>query len=221
MRGDSNSPTNHTRKRRYLLQGKKWDKTELTWALRKSSRHTSRLDSGTIRQQFTTALQLWEKVSALKFTEVQKEAKNIDIYVDFMKGTHGDGYSFDGKGRKLAHAFYPGGGIGGDVHFDDDDHFVQHHLREDGKTSLLITAAHELGHSLGLSHSDAPKALMAPFYQDFGDEFELPQDDRYAIQTTPTPNDQHTTSQTTPTPNDHHTTSQTTPTPTYTKHPPS
>ncbi|KAG7159706.1 Matrix metalloproteinase-24-like [Homarus americanus] len=95
-----------------------------------------------------------------------------------------DGYIFDGPGRVLAHAFYPGPRIGGDLHFDDSENFVAHHLREKYKgKSLLITAAHELGHSLGLRHSDVENALMAPYYQDFPEDLKLPFDDKYGIQT--------------------------------------
>ncbi|XP_042866706.1 matrix metalloproteinase-2-like [Penaeus japonicus] len=174
--------TRSERVKRYSAQGKKWSKKHLTWALRRSSSRAD-LPEGVIRQQLTAAMLVWQRESTLVFQEVHKDTKDVDIIIDFVTGDHGDGYKFDGRGGTLAHAFYPGGGIGGDMHFDDTENFVTHlDAKKYVSNSLLVTAAHELGHSLGLLHSDDSTALMAPYYQVFPEDFRLPDDDRYGIQ---------------------------------------
>lgn len=107
------------------------------------------------------------------------------MFFPFFRGYHGDGYAFDGRGQILAHAFFPGQGRGGDAHFDEDEVWVldPYADTQNGEgTSLFAVAAHEFGHSLGLSHSSAQGALMYPWYQGLPPNFELPDDDKYGIQ---------------------------------------
>jgi len=57
-------------------------------------------------------------VSALTFEETTSFS---DIEISFAAASHGDGMPFDGPGNSLAHSFHPGTGIGGDLHFDEDE----------------------------------------------------------------------------------------------------
>ena len=82
----------------------------------------------------------------------------------FARGSHGDGYPFDGAGATLAHTFYPAPPnpepIAGDMHLDADEPW-----RSGANVDLYSVALHEAGHALGLGHSDRPGAVMYPYYK--------------------------------------------------------
>ena len=78
---------------------------------------------------------------------------------------------------------HPYTGLAGDVHYDDHEDFTIQHDAPRGKIKLLWVTVHELGHSLGLSHSKKRGAIMYPYYQHVsGADFNLTDDDVSGIQ---------------------------------------
>lgn len=159
------------RRKRFTTLGRTWPQNHLTWYLEGT---TTDLSRNVIRSELAMAFQYWADVSSLTFEEVF--TPNADILVNFYRLEHGDGNSFDGPGSVLAHAFSPGFGRGGDMHFDDDETFTA-----STGINLQQVAVHEIGHSLGLGHSSDQSAIMAAFYA-YRQNFALGNDDIAGIQ---------------------------------------
>ncbi|XP_048518550.1 matrix metalloproteinase-14 isoform X4 [Dendroctonus ponderosae] len=163
--------TGDNRAKRYALQGSRWKVKNLSY---KISKYPPKLKRKEVDAEVQRAFNVWSGYTDLSFTP---KSGQVHIEIRFETGEHGDGDPFDGPGGTLAHAYFPV--FGGDAHFDASESWSINSYRG---TNLFQVAAHEFGHSLGLSHSDVRSALMAPFYRGYDPAFSLDQDDVSGIQ---------------------------------------
>lgn len=138
-----------------------WGKTNISYVF---VNDTNKIDGNTEQDLVRAAFKLWSDETPLTFNEVADSAQ-ADIVIGWAEGEHGDGDSFDGSGDVLAHASYPNPYNDRQVflHFDDSERWVN---SETQNVDLLTVAAHEIGHNLGLDHSNDPNALMYPSYSE-------------------------------------------------------
>lgn len=165
----------------FVLRGCKYDSTNLSFALVNS---TADLADGHAHEIVREAFGAWQEVSKLRFTEVPPD-NSPTFTVAWERSDHGDGSPFDDggsiQGNVLAHGFFPppcGGAFAGALHFDEFEQWTE--AAATGRIRLLNVAIHEIGHLLGLSHSDQNSAIMFAFYDDEVDR--LAPDDIAGIQ---------------------------------------
>jgi hypothetical protein len=129
-----------------------WDSNALTYR-----RLTGTGDISNEWDIIRDALETWHDHSALSFTEAAAGAGS-NLEFDFRRSSESD-YPFDEEGEKhdntLARGYYPLNGL---VEFDDHEDW--------GDTSLIAVATHEIGHALGLAHTNVEDATMYPWYDE-------------------------------------------------------
>ncbi|XP_072050841.1 stromelysin-2-like [Amphiura filiformis] len=175
---DNMGMSNKMRRRRYDAMNR-WPEDEITWRVSSVTDNLSRRD---IVDTLERALSLWAEHSGLTFTQITDLDAPVDFNIEFKAGDHGDGPNqgliFDGRGNVLAHTFFPSGNpepsLAGDIHFDRAEYFT---LNSRHGTNFFQLALHELGHSLGLGHSDNMDAVMAPFSKEYTPNYSLHPDD--------------------------------------------
>merc|ERR1739844_286149 len=157
---------------KYQVQGSRWQKRSLSYRV---TRYSQKMTRAQVDADVKKAFRFWSDATTLKF--VKRNSGDVDIQIGFFTFSHGDAVPFDGRGGTLAHAFFPR--YGGDVHLDDSEDWSANSNRG---TNFLQTLTHEIGHSLGLSHSKIPTSVMAPFYRGWNSKFKLHSDDIQGIQ---------------------------------------
>lgn len=121
------------------------------------------LPTADVQRGLLAAMGQWSGVVQLHFSQSFTAKLRRQIEFEWMAGSHGDGYGFDGPGGILAHSFYPPPNAepaAGNLHFDAAESW-----KIGADVDIYSVALHELGHVLGLGHNDNPNSVMYPYYR--------------------------------------------------------
>lgn len=158
------------RSKRHVLRRRGWRssaKKPLTYHIKNC---TSTLPRHICKREITLGIKKWTEVAPIFLREVDaSEADSADFTFYFVSGEHPkkdptssrNDMPFDGPGGIYAHAYFP---RGGHIHFDNDERFTAHST---SGFNLQFVSMHEMGHALGLEHSDVVKSVMSPHYEPF------------------------------------------------------
>ena len=127
-------------------------------------RLTEALPRDVLEGEIARAMREWARHVRVDFAAGGDRGRAREIAILFTSGAHGDPFPFDGRGRTLAHTFFPAPPnpepIAGDMHLDEEENW-----QRGADIDVYSVVLHELGHALGLGHSDNPEAVMYAYYR--------------------------------------------------------
>jgi len=157
---------------------------------------TSDVPYQSVKETLVSAMDIWASIVDVTFSEVF--TPNIDNSIDFIFIHPDDHPSINMRPITLAMAagpaWHPYSGAGfwsnpfaGDIIFNDDFNWEIGNTFGVGSFDIMSVAVHELGHSLGLGHSDHFDSIMYPYISSSEIFSGLSRDDIVGIQSLYTP----------------------------------
>jgi hypothetical protein len=132
-----------------------WDRKDLRFHI---AQVLPQLGEAAHRKAFVDGLKKWAEVAGLTFSEGPLGSE-IQSFI----------YDGDGVGNTYAFAYFPcSGGVSGDVNFDRFDAWSVATPTPGDHVDFVSVALHEIGHALGLGHSNVPDSVMWPYFE-FGE----------------------------------------------------